>query len=31
VATGRYRVQFALKGDRAWIRRVELTLDGPFH
>jgi SnoaL-like protein len=30
VATGKYRVQFAVKGDRGWIRRVELTLDGPF-
>jgi SnoaL-like protein len=30
VATGKYRVQFVVKGERGWIRRVELTLDGPF-
>jgi len=30
VATGKYRVRFVLNGDAAWIRNVELTLDGPF-
>jgi hypothetical protein len=30
VATGKYRVRFVVKGDAAWIRNVELTLDGPF-
>jgi SnoaL-like domain len=30
VATGKYRVRFVLKDEAAWIRNVELTLDGPF-
>ena len=30
VATGKYRVRFVLKDGAAWIRNVELTLDGPF-
>src|SRR5262245_24084891 len=30
VATGRYRVRFLVNEGRGWIRRVELTLDGPF-
>lgn len=30
VATGTYRVRFVLKGGAAWIRNVELRLDGPF-
>ena len=30
VATGRYRVQFVVRDGRGWMRRVDLTLDGPF-
>jgi SnoaL-like domain len=30
VATGKYRVRFVLKDEAAWIRNVELALDGPF-
>jgi hypothetical protein len=30
VATGRYRVHYAVDGDDARIRSIELTLDGPF-
>src|SRR5262245_3425035 len=30
IATGKYRVQFVLKGGSGWIRHCELTLDGPF-
>ena len=30
VATGRYRVRYVEKDGRAWIRNVELVLDGPF-
>lgn len=30
IATGKYSVQFVLKGASGWIRNVELTLDGPF-
>jgi len=30
VTTGRYRVHFVSKDGRAWIRNIELVLDGPF-
>lgn len=30
VTTGKYRVRYVLKDGRAWIRNVELVLDGPF-
>ena len=30
VTTGTYRVRYALKDGRPWIRGIELVLDGPF-